>query len=77
MTTNLQTLELLKKINDAIGWHGVGERQEEQFYCEHCNATHLNYSKIQHSDNCIVTKVRAAIGDCSKRIEQEMLETDA
>ena len=61
----MQTLELLEEINRGIGWKGVGDNDEEQFYCEHCQATHLDYTQIQHADNCLVTKVRGAIAALS------------
>ena len=59
----LQTLELLEKVNESIGWHGIGDNDTEQFYCEHCKATHIDYTKIHHTDTCIVTNVREAIVD--------------
>ena len=58
-----QMLELLEEINRAIGWKGNGYNDTKQFYCEHCDATHLDAAKIQHADNCLVTRVRKAIED--------------
>ena len=60
-TPMLKTLELLEKINKAIGWRGEGPHDTDHFYCEHCGMAHLDSTKIKHAGKCIVTKVREAI----------------
>ena len=54
-----ETVSLLRKVRDSIGYLGSGEFDTTQFYCEHCKATHANWGEIRHTAECLVTRIDA------------------
>lgn len=66
MTT--ETVRLLGKIRHAIGWHGTGVNDREQFYCEHCKATHLDAALIEHAPHCLIIEIVAHMAALEKSI---------
>src|SRR3954470_21764103 len=58
---NEQLLEALEVVTEQIGWRGDGEHATDIFYCEGCQESHSDYTKIAHLPECFVLKVRAAI----------------
>lgn len=54
-------VEALEKVNEQCGWRGSGEKDMDQFYCEHCGQTHVDSDLIDHDIDCIMTTVKAAI----------------
>lgn len=51
----------LARIEPNIGWRGKGDNDTEQFYCEFCAGTHLDYRLVPHHDECPVHQIREAM----------------
>lgn len=51
----------LELVVHEVGWHGNGEKDSEQFYCEHCDQTNENYTMIAHKPECIVAVARSIL----------------
>lgn len=44
-----------------MGFRGSGENDTNIFYCEHCGASHEAYDDIEHAENCVIVRLRAAL----------------
>lgn len=53
--------EALAIALEEIGWHGHGEHDRDNFYCEFCKASNADYTQIQHHSGCKVTALRKAL----------------
>lgn len=56
-------LELLRKVRSQIGWRGDGQNAIEDYYCEHCQATHEDGDLIDHTTDCLVRELDDALTD--------------
>ena len=52
----------LQVVSEQSGHHGHGD-DPDRFYCEFCEASHLDYTRIKHSKFCVMTGVREAIAN--------------
>lgn len=61
--------EALKVAAEEMGWHGRGTNSTVEFYCEFCKQHDVDYTQIQHTENCKVLVVRAALQPSSSEVQ--------